>query len=185
LRIVAIAPMDEPMERRWWGNLLGYQATWLIAVIAAGRGLWWPGVLAALAFAASQLALARDRRRMLLVLAAALPIGAIVDGSLAHGGLLRYAAPSPALPAGGAPLWILGLWLAFAATLPCSLAFLQRRRWVAAAFGAVGAPLAYLGAAHGWQAVVFAAPSWQALLVLAGAWTLALPVLATIARPAP
>jgi hypothetical protein len=120
-----------------------------------------------------------------LLFAAALPIGATVVGAPAHAGVLRYAAPSPALPAGGAPLWILGLWLAFAATLQCSLAFLQRRRWLAAAFGAIGAPLAYLGAAHGWQAVVFAAPSWPTLLALAGAWALALPVLATIARPAP
>jgi hypothetical protein len=182
---MAIATMAEPMGVRWWGNLLGYQATWFVAVIAAGRGLWWPGVLAALAFAASQLALARDRTRMLLLFAAALPIGAIVDGALAHAGVLRYAAPSPALPAGGAPLWILGLWLAFAATLQCSLAFLQRRRWLAAALGAIGAPLAYLGAAQGWQAVAFAAPSALGLLALAGAWALALPVLATIARPAP
>jgi hypothetical protein len=177
--------MDEPMDLRWWGNLLGYQAIWFITVIAAGRGLWWPGVLAALAFAAWQLALANDRRRMFVLLALALPVGAIVDGALAFAGLLRYAAPVPALPTGGAPLWILGLWLAFAATLQCSLAFLQRRRWLAAAFGAIGAPLAYLGAAQGWQAVVFAAPSWPTLLALAGAWALALPVLATIARPAP
>lgn len=176
--------MDEHVDVRWWGNLLGYQASWFIAVIGAGRGLWWPGVVAALAFVAWQSAIAVDRRRMFAVLAVALFVGAIIDGALAYGGMLRYAAATPSLPAGGAPLWILGLWLAFAVTLQRSLAFLQRGRWLAAAFGAIGAPLAYLGAAHGWEAVVFAAPSWPALLALAGAWALALPLLATIARPA-
>lgn len=179
------ARLDGRTPLRWWGNLLGYQASWFAAVIGAGRGLWWPGVAAALAFVAWQSAIAVDRRRMFAVLAIALLVGAIIDGALAYGGLLRYAAPMPSLPAGGAPPWILGLWLAFAATLQRSLAFLQRRPWLAAAFGAIGAPLAYLGAAHGWQAVVFVAPSWQALLALAGAWALALPLLATIARPAP
>lgn len=177
--------MDERIDVRWWGNLLGYQASWFIAVIAAGHGLWWPGVLAALAFVAWQSALQPDRRRTFALLALALAVGAIIDGALARGGLLRYAAAVPSLPADGAPLWILGLWLAFAVTLQRSLAFLQRKRWLAAAFGAIGAPLAYLGAAHGWQAVVFVAPPWQALVALAVAWALALPLLATVARPAP
>jgi hypothetical protein len=175
--------MRERVDLRWWGNLLGYQASWFIAVMAAGRGAWWPGALAALVFVAWQLADATDRPRALRVLAFALVAGIAIDGWLARSGLLGYAAASPALPNGGAPLWILGLWMSFAMTLPRSLAFLHARPAVAALLGAIGAPMAYLGAASGWQAVEFASPEWPGLLVLGGAWALALPLMAATARP--
>lgn len=174
--------MRDPVDLRWWGNLLGYQASWCIAVIAAGHGLWWPGVLATLAFVAWQLATAPDRGRALRVLALALLAGTIVDGTLARAGALEFAAASPAFPAHGAPAWILGLWLAFAMTLVRSLAFLQQRLLLALALGAVGAPLAYLGAERGWHAVAFAAPAWQGLLALAAGWAVALPLMAACAR---
>ena len=32
----------------FWGNLLGYQAVWFIAVIGAGHGWAWPGPISAL-----------------------------------------------------------------------------------------------------------------------------------------
>lgn len=176
--------MRESIDFRWWGNLLGYQASWFVAVIAAGRGAWWPGVLAALVFVAWQLADAPDRRCAARAMALALLAGLAIDGLLARSGLVRYGAAMPAFPSGGAPAWILGLWLSFSMTLPRSLAFLRARPWLAAAFGAAGAPMAYLGAARGWHAVEFASPAWPALLVLAGGWALALPLLATTARPA-
>ena len=167
---------------QWWGNLLGYQASWLIAVVAAGQGTWWPGVVATVAFAAWQLATAPNREGALRALALALLAGVVIDGLLARAGVLRFAAAAPAFPSAGAPLWILGLWLAFAMTLTRSLAFLQRRLALAAVFGAVGAPLAYLAAERGWQAVAFASPAWQAMLALSVAWALVLPLLAASAR---
>ena len=174
--------MRSAPDLRWWGNLLGYQASWCIAVIAAGRGAWWPGVAATLAFVAWQLSTAPNREGALRALALALLSGLVIDGLLAHAGALRFAAASPTFPGGGAPLWILGLWLAFAMTLTRSLAFLQHRLGVAAMFGAVGAPLAYIAAGRGWQAVAFAPPAWQVLLALAGGWAVALPLLALSAR---
>ncbi len=174
--------MREPLDLRWWGNLLGYQASWFVAVVAAGHGAWWPGVVATLAYAAWQLASAPDREGALRALALALLAGLVVDGLLARAGALRFAAATPAFPTGAAPLWILGLWLAFAMTLTRSLAFLQQRLGLAAVFGAVGAPLAYLGAERGWHAVAFASPAWQVLLALAIAWAVVLPLLAVAAR---
>ena len=40
---------------RFWGNLVGYQLVWLVTVIGAGRGQWWPAVAAAAVFALWQL----------------------------------------------------------------------------------------------------------------------------------
>ena len=34
----------------FWLTLLGYQATWFAAVIGAGHGQWWSGVVAAVSF---------------------------------------------------------------------------------------------------------------------------------------
>lgn len=164
----------------FWSNLIGYQAVWFAAVIGAGRGTPWPGTIAAALFVAWQLS-QRGRAREWRLLAAAVLAGVLVDGGLAWSAQLRYAAAQPALPAGGAPLWILALWSAFALTLTRSMAVLQSRAWLAPLLGAIGAPLAYLGAARGWQAVTFAAPSWPGLLALAGGWALALTCLSRLA----
>lgn len=165
----------------FWSNLIGYQLVWFAAVIGAGRGTPWPGTIAAALFVAWQLS-AAGRAREWRLLVAAVVAGALVDGGLAGSGLARYAAASPALPTGGAPLWILALWSAFALTLTQSLSALRTRLWLAPVLGAVGAPLAYLGAARGWQAVSFAAPIWPAVLALAIGWAIALTLLAHLAR---
>lgn len=162
---------------RLWGNLLGYQLVWLATVAGAGRGQWWPAVVAALLFCAWQFWLSWQRLLELRLLLAAAVLGALLDGGLAASGLLSYAANSIALPAGGAPLWILALWCAFALTLTQSLRWLQPRPWLAMAFGAVGGPLAYLGAARGFGAVTFAGPGWMAMAWLALGWAVAIPLL--------
>lgn len=160
-------------------NFLGYQLVWFCAVIAAGRGLAWPGALAAAVFVGWQLAVSPMRGADARVLAIALPLGVLIDGTLAASGLAHYAAPWPS--ASFAPIWILGLWGAFAMTLNHTLRFLHGRALVAAAFGAIGAPLAYLGAARGWHAVEFAAPDWRGLSLLALGWGAAMALLAHLA----
>lgn len=163
----------------FWGNLLGYQAVWFAIIIGAGHGQPWPGILTALAFVAWQ-AWGAQRALMLRLVLAAVALGVVIDGVLAGSGLLAYASPWPS--SRGAPLWILAIWAAFAMTLPRSLAFLQGRPWLAAALGAIGGPLAYLGAARGWSAVSFSMPAWQPVAALAVAWASAMPLLASLAR---
>jgi hypothetical protein len=152
------------------GNLVGYQLVWFTSVIGAGRDEAWPAVGAALLFAAWQLATASSRALELRLIAAALLFGTTIDGVAAAGGLIHYSAAAPALPQGGAPLWILALWMAFALTLTRSLAWLNGRPQVGMLIGAVGAPLAYLSAARGWHALAFVQPEWRGLLWLAAAW---------------
>jgi hypothetical protein len=120
------------------------------------------------------------RQTDLRLVGVALACGIAIDGGLAATGLAHYAA---AWPSGAfAPAWILAVWAAFAMTLTQSMRWMQPRPWAAALLGAIGGPLAYLGAARGWSAVAFAPPQWPALLALAVMWLLAMPVLAGLAR---
>jgi hypothetical protein len=167
---------------RFWGNLLGYQLVWFIAVSEAGRGLWWPAVAAAVLFVAWQMVLSERPWAELCLLCAAVCCGVLGDGVLALSGWASYAAPSVALPPGGAPIWILALWASFAMTVNHTLVYLRGRPWLALAFGAIGAPMAYFGAARGWQALVFEAPAWRGLSWIAFSWAIAMPLLALLAR---
>lgn len=165
----------KPRAAHWsiWANFIGYQLVWLAAVMGAGRGIAWPGIAAALTFATWRLTTGHERTLDVRLIAAALACGMLIDGVAAAARLIHYAAASPALPPGGAPLWILALWTAFALTLTRSLAWLAGRRWLAALLGAVGAPAAYLSAARGWHAIAFAPPEWRGLLWLAAGWAAA------------
>ena len=165
----------------FWSNLIGYQLTWLLAVASAAHGHPWLAVAAAAVFVSWQLFAARHRSVELRLLVLALLLGIVVDGVLAGSGWASYASPQPAVPAHGAPVWILALWACFAMTLNRSLQILRGRPWLAATFGALGAPLAYLAAARGWQAMQFPADAWRAWLWLALGWAVALALLATLA----
>lgn len=167
----------------FWLSLIGYQAVWFAAVIGASRGMAWPGVIGMLIYAAVQLFCARNFRLDLRLMATALVFGFVLDGALARTGLASYAATWPGVVM--APAWILALWMTFALTFTQSLHYLQSRLWLAALLGMIGGPLAYLGAARGWQVVSFAEPVWHGLLLLSAGWALATPALAWLARRAP
>ncbi len=160
-----------------WLNAVGYQLVWFAAVAGAGRQTPWWGVLAAAVFVAVQVAFSAQRRSDLRLLAVALALGVALDGTLAASGWLHYAAQRPGFQA---PLWILAIWSAFALTLNHSLRLLQGRPAWASLLGAVGGPLAYLGAARGFGAVEFVAPA-AALIAVALAWALAMPLLSQLA----
>jgi hypothetical protein len=165
-----------------WVNFIGYQVTWLIVVSSAGHAREWIGLLAAAAFILWQLATSTERMVDTRLIVAAVVLGTLVDGALSLLGWLRYAAASPALPPGGAPAWILGLWICFALTMTRSLQWLQGRPWLGMVLGAIGAPLAYLSAARGWEAVRFPVPAVRGIAGLAVGWAVATPVLLSIAH---
>ncbi|MGF6416937.1 hypothetical protein ABH900_000398 [Stenotrophomonas sp. AN71] len=165
--------------RRFWGNLLGNQLVWLCAVAGAGRGWQWPALLAATLYIGSQLLTSPHTRLDLRLMMLALACAWLVDATAAASGTVRYAAA----PFGWAPPpWILALWAAFAMTLTTSMAFLQRHAALPAVFGLLLAPLAYLSAARGFDAVRFAAPAWQGVLLLGVGWSIALSLLCWAGR---
>jgi hypothetical protein len=164
-----------------WANFAGYQLVWFAAVCGASRGLTWPALLVMALFAAWQLSVSPSRTADLRLVAAALLMGAVLDGAFSASGVLHYAARSAALPPGGSPLWILALWAAFALTFNHSLSWLTGRPLLGLVVGAAGGPLAYLGAAR-LGAVSFAAPAWHGLLGLADGWAVACALLGSLAR---
>jgi hypothetical protein len=164
---------------RFWINLIGYQCVWFCTVIGAGMGVAWPAVVAASVFAISQIKTSNHRSREFKLIGVAVLCGVAMDGALAASGTARYAAAWPS--ATFAPVWILTLWASFALTLTSSMSVLLQRRWLALLLGAIGGPLAYLGAARGWSAIEFPEPLWHALAILSVGWAIALTLLATLA----
>lgn len=163
----------------FWLAFAGYEIVWFAAVIGAGRGLAWPGVVATALFVAWRLGVSAHRGLELRLIAMALAIGIVLDFLGAWLGLLGYAAPWPWPEA---PAWLTALWVAFALAIVPLFGYLYRRLWLAALFGAIGGPLAYLGAAHGWHAVSLSLPLWRPVLLLAAGWAIALPLLCGLAK---
>ncbi len=162
-------------------NAVVFQLAWFAAVIGAGRGLAWPGVAAVAAFALLQLGTRPDTRAAdLRLIALAAVAGFALDSVFAATGLLRYAAPWPS--AWLAPAWIVALWVNLALSLNHSLRWLQRWPWLAGVMGAISAPLSFLGAARGFDAVAFASPTWRTLAIVAACWAVLLPLLVLAAR---
>jgi hypothetical protein len=161
-------------------NAVLFQAVWFAAVIGAGSGRAWPGVLAVAVFAAVTLVNRDTRASDLRLMAVAAVAGGLLDSVFVATGLLRYAAPWP-LP-GLAPAWIVALWVGLALGLHHSLRWLRPHPARAALLGALAAPLSYLGAARGWDAVAFAVPTWRTLLIVAACWAALLAGLVALAR---
>ena len=164
---------------RFWVNLLGNQLVWLCAVAGASRGRQWPALLAASLYIGSQLLTSPHPRLDLRLLTLALGCAWLVDASAAASGTVHYDA---ALLGWAPPPWIMALWAAFAMTLTTSMRFLLRHPALPILFGLLLAPLAYLSASRGFEAVQFRAPAWQGLLVLGMGWSIALSLLCAAAR---
>lgn len=163
----------------FWLILSGYEAVWFAAVIGAGQGRWWPGVLATAVFVAWRLAASPQRAIEARLVVVALALGLAFDAALVWMNFASYAA---AWPWPEAPAWLTALWIAFALTIVPLFGYLHARPLLAALFGAIGGPLAYLGAARGWHAVSLAAPAWHAIVALAIGWGMAMPLLCSLAR---
>lgn len=161
----------------FWATFIAYEGVWFAAVIGAGHGLLWPGVSAAACFAAWRLAVSRVRHVELKLIGVTVPLALLLEGIWVSAGLIVYRAPWPARTA---PAWLIALWVAFAVTLVPLFRFLHRRPGLAALLGAVGGPLAYLGAGSA-HALRLMPPPWHGLLALAVGWAVAVPLLTGLA----
>ena len=162
-----------------WINIIFYQTAWAIAVIGAARGDWWAGPVAVTAFAIVQLWLSEKPRADLYLMVVAAAVGFIVDSGFAQSGALRYAASEQWT---FAPIWIVALWINFSLTLNHSLSYLKLHLALASLLGAIGAPLAYWGAAKGWNAIAFEDPPTATLVALAVVWAIVTPSLCVAAQ---
>jgi hypothetical protein len=158
-------------------NYIAFQIGWFAAVLGAGYGMLWLGVVVVPLVLLFNMLLAKNWRQELVVALAAAVMGFVVDTVLVIAGVF---APVPfLLPRPFSPLWMVMLWVNQATTLNGCMAWLRGRYLAGSLFGAIGGPLAYLGGAKLGAATL---PSTNGLVILGITWACAFPALLATAE---
>ncbi len=170
-----------PSAARKFINFTAFQGAWFACVLGAARGWWWAAPVAALAALAVHAALSPSRRAELGMLFRVVLLGLAIDVGLVLAGVVEMRHGSFGMMTTAA--WFASLWACFATTLNSSMAWLtnlrRRRILVAALFGALGGPAAYM-AGERLGAVTLPHASWS-LAVLSAEWALLTPLVVLIA----
>lgn len=158
-------------------NFVAFQTCWFAAVLGAAAGIpllgpafaavWLPlHIRAAKASAGIEL-------KLILVAGA---LGYLLDSALVLGGWISF----PAQAQLGAPstVWMVTLWLGFAATLRHSLGWMRGRYVVAALLGIIVGPLAYWGGSK--LGAIVLTETLSTLLPISLEWFIAMPLLLMI-----
>ncbi len=155
-------------------NFVLFQICWLANCVGAGVG--WPQLgplVTALWITLHLSALGEDRISEAWILLAAAAFGYAADSLLVMLEFIQF--PLHARLGGPSPLWMVALWVGFAATLRHALRWLGGRYVLAALLGAIGGPLAYrAGEALG--AIQIPDPL-SGLTAVSVEWLLAMPLL--------
>lgn len=158
-------------------NFVAFQFAWFACLLGAAHDRVAAGTLAVVAVVALHLAMAPRPGPETRLIAIVTAIGLGWDSLIVSLGLMSY--PAGTFVPGVAPLWILAMWALFATTLNLSMGWLKGRPWLAAAFGAVGGPLAYVAGRKlggvGMEEPVFA------LLTQGLGWAVMMPLLLRLA----
>ena len=125
-------------------NFILFQLAWFACVIGAAKAMPWLGVYVTVIILVWHVYTANQTKPELILLLIALCIGAVFDQLMVSFNLIDYA--SHGWDNQWVPVWILALWLGFATALNNSLRWMRKHTIVAILFGAIGGPLAYLGA---------------------------------------
>jgi Protein of unknown function (DUF2878) len=127
-------------------NFVLFQAGWFACVLGAAKQLPWLGVIFMCLFLAWHISQAKQANPEIVLVVITVIIGAIYDQIMTQNSLLTYQAHgwSTDLPAA----WILALWAEFAMVLNVSLRWMRGHWLIAVVFGAIGGPMAYIGAAR-------------------------------------
>jgi len=158
-------------------NFAVFQIAWFACVLGGAHDRVTAGTLAVAAAVALHLAIAPRPGPEARLVAILTGIGLVWDSLVVSLGLMSY--PAGTFAPGVAPLWILAMWALFATTLNLSMSWLKGRPWLAAAFGAVGGPLAYV-AGRKLGGVEMNEPA-LALLVQGLGWAVMMPLLLRLA----
>lgn len=132
------------MQSRLIINFVLFQIGWFACVLGATKQLPWLGVVVVIAIVTWHLTQAKQAKKELQLLLIALIIGGSFDQMMLHLQLVSY--QSHGWLDSLVPVWILALWAVFVTVLNVSLRWMRGRWLVAVLFGAIGGPLAYIGA---------------------------------------
>jgi hypothetical protein len=164
-------------------NFVLFQIGWFACVLGAANNKPWLGVLVVLAVVIWHLKQAKSAKPELILLAIALTMGAVFDQLMLSSKLLTYQATG--WSAHLVPAWILALWAVFVTALNVSLRWLNNikshGKWlIAVLFGAIGGPLAYMGAARLGAVNLNLYP--QSYIALGLGWAIMTPILIKLAQ---
>jgi Protein of unknown function (DUF2878) len=159
-------------------NFVLFQIGWFACVLGAARQMPWLGVGIVIVIVIWHLWQARQPKFELALLLTALLIGGIFDQMLLSLNLVSYQAHG--WQAGLVPAWILALWAVFVTTLNVSLRWMRDQWLVAILFGAIGGPLAYMGAEKLGAASLNALPASH--IALSIGWAILTPLLLKISE---
>ena len=134
--------MNISESRRKLLNFGAFQLAWFACVLAAAQGRALLATLAVAIVVCVHLWLAPRRVPEAMLVLVVTSIGLFWDSLVVSLGLVSYASGNFA--DGVAPVWIIAMWALFATSLNLSMGWLKGRPWLAALFGAMGGPLAYL-----------------------------------------
>lgn len=159
-------------------NFVLFQAAWFACVLGAANDMPWLGVIATVFVIAWHLKQAKEAKPEAILLIITLVIGAMFDQLMLYLNLIHY--QSHGWSNHLVPAWILALWLGFVTALNVSLRWMQGKWLVAILFGAIGGPLAYMGAARLGAVTLNIYP--QSYIALSIGWAILTPVLLLLAK---
>lgn len=158
-------------------NFVLFQVAWFACVLGAAHAYPWFGLGIAAVIVLVQVIFAPRPAKAIAFVLIAMLIGAMVDQAFIYFDIVQY--QSHGWSTSWVPVWILGLWMAFASTLNVSLRWLRENSILQLAFGALGGPLAYYAAQK--LGAVIISPDMMSYLVLAVFWGLVTVILFTLA----
>ena len=159
-------------------NVLAAQIGWFGSVFGGAHQMPWIGLLAALVALSIHFFYARRPAEELILILSCAAIGAIFDSALVAAGWVGYY--SGQFSDVMAPYWIITMWMLFATTLNVSMRWLRGRATLAAIFGLIGGPLAYIGGEK--LGGIDLVNQFAALAALAIGWAVMMPILVWLAE---
>ena len=156
-------------------NFILFQLAWFSCVIGAAKGMPWLGVVVTLATVIWHLTQAKAIKPEAMLILSALAVGASYDQILLALNLVTYV--HHGWNVAFVPVWILALWVAFSSILNVSLRWMRGKHLIAIVFGAIGGPLAYVGAEKLGAVTLHGGSSYIALSV---GWAIITPLLLLI-----
>lgn len=159
-------------------NIAAAQVGWFGSVVGGAQQMPWIGPVAALIALSIHFHFARRPIEELILIGCCAAIGAVFDSALVAAGWVQYY--SGQFSEMLAPYWIITMWMLFATTLNVSMRWLRGKVLLAAVFGLIGGPLAYIaGQKLGGIDLVNQA---AALAALGIGWAVIMPVLMRLAQ---
>ena len=154
-------------------NFAAAQLGWLGSVVGGAQQMPWIGPVAAVIALSIHFRFAKRPVDEFILIMSCAAIGAIFDSLLVAAGWVQYY--SGQFSDVMAPYWIITMWMLFATTLNVSLKWLRGRVRLAAIFGLIGGPLAYLGGEK--LGGIDLVNQYAALAALGIGWAVMMPIL--------